>query len=134
MKSHKENLETIDDDDEEEDKKDDNKDDDGNDNDDHDDHALISTQRRHINNTFVTNRYFQVKNEGNVYTLNNLVPELTVAKTNELIKEAVPRIVNDVVKQDIKSSTAIVLQLISQEFIVHASKIIKELFKNHMKK
>ncbi|GJU12003.1 hypothetical protein Tco_1134399 [Tanacetum coccineum] len=40
-------------------------------------------------------------------TLNNLVPELTMAKTNELIKEAVSRMVNDVVKQDRESSTAI---------------------------
>ncbi|GKE23736.1 hypothetical protein Tco_1435248, partial [Tanacetum coccineum] len=109
--SHKENLETIDDDDEEEDKKDDNKDDDGDDNDDHDDHALISTQR--LGSSKNRNEKMQtpilsphrsprtdlssdktisqeltatVKNEGNVYTLNNLVPELTVAKTNELIK------------------------------------------------
>ncbi|GKF46197.1 hypothetical protein Tco_0135999 [Tanacetum coccineum] len=39
-------------------------------------------------------------------TLNNLVPELTVAKTNELIKEAVPRMINDAVKQDREISTS----------------------------
>ncbi|GJT37908.1 hypothetical protein Tco_0937773 [Tanacetum coccineum] len=54
---------------------DDNDDDKNDDNDDHDDHALEMSD-----------------------TLNNLVPELSVAKTNELLKEAIPRMVNDAVK------------------------------------
>ncbi|GJR26629.1 retrovirus-related pol polyprotein from transposon TNT 1-94 [Tanacetum coccineum] len=65
--------------------------------------------------------------------LNNLVPELTVAKTNELIKEAVPRMVNDAVKKDREISTTNVHELISQEFAVHAPKIIEKLFKTHMR-
>ncbi|GJV99250.1 hypothetical protein Tco_1554502 [Tanacetum coccineum] len=69
--------------------------------------------RRHMNNTFVTNCYFQEKMKEMPDTLNNLVPELIVAKTNELIKEVVARIVNDAVKQDRESSTAIVPELIS---------------------
>ncbi|GJY65227.1 hypothetical protein Tco_0467465 [Tanacetum coccineum] len=66
-------------------------------------------------------------------TLNNLVPELNVAKTNELIKEAIPRMVNDAVKHDQDLSTDIVRELVSKEFATHAPKIIKELFKLHMK-
>ncbi|GKC13168.1 hypothetical protein Tco_1009950 [Tanacetum coccineum] len=61
------------------------------------------------------------------------IPNLIVAKTNELIKEAVPRMVNDAVKQDRESSTSIVPELISREFYVYAPKIIEELFKIHMK-
>ncbi|GKB25401.1 hypothetical protein Tco_0864802 [Tanacetum coccineum] len=114
MKSHKENLETIDDDDDEEDKKDDNKDDDGDDNDDHDDHALISTQR--LGSSKNRNEKMQTpilsphrSPRKDLSSDKDYFLELTVAKTNELIIEAVPRIVNDAVKQDIESSTAIVL-------------------------
>ncbi|GKC61315.1 hypothetical protein Tco_1088913 [Tanacetum coccineum] len=65
--------------------------------------------------------------------LNNLVPELTVAKTNELIKEAVPRMVNDAAKHDQDLSTDVIPELVSKEFATHALKIIEELFKLHMK-
>ncbi|GJZ88981.1 hypothetical protein Tco_0660763 [Tanacetum coccineum] len=61
-------------------------------------------------------------------TLNNLVLE-----TNELTKEAVPRMVNDAVKKDRKISTTNVPELILQKFVVHAPKIIEKLFKTHMK-
>ncbi|GJT42449.1 hypothetical protein Tco_0951164 [Tanacetum coccineum] len=83
-RSHKENLETVDDDDADK-KKDDKKDDDDNDdyNDDNDDHALEKMKEMSD-------------------TLNNLVPELSVAITNELIKEAVPRMVNDAMKLNLQ--------------------------------
>ncbi|GJX20216.1 hypothetical protein Tco_0222893 [Tanacetum coccineum] len=48
---------------------------------------------------------------------NNLVPELTMAKTNELIKEAVSRMVNDAVKQDRELFANVVPELVSKEFI-----------------
>ncbi|GJW02610.1 hypothetical protein Tco_1561466 [Tanacetum coccineum] len=41
-------------------------------------------------------------------TLNNLVPDLTIAKTNELMKEEIPRMINDAVKRDRELSTDIV--------------------------
>ncbi|GJZ38861.1 hypothetical protein Tco_0585424 [Tanacetum coccineum] len=69
--------------------------------------------RKHIKNTFVTNNYIQEKMKELPDTLNNLVPELTVAKTNELIKEAVPRMINDAVKQDREISTSNVPELVS---------------------
>nr|GEV25143.1 hypothetical protein [Tanacetum cinerariifolium] len=90
-------------------------DDDDDDGDDHNDHTLEKMKELS-------------------YTLNNLVLEFNVAKTNKLIKEAVPMMFNDAVKQDRESSTSIVLELISREFVIYALKIIEELFKIHMKK
>ncbi|GJX88539.1 hypothetical protein Tco_0340553 [Tanacetum coccineum] len=46
-------------------------------------------------------------------TLNNLILELIVAKTNDLIKEAVPRLVNVVITRDRKIAPTNVLALIS---------------------
>ncbi|GKB26741.1 integrase, catalytic region, zinc finger, CCHC-type containing protein [Tanacetum coccineum] len=89
--------------------------------------------REQLTNTFITKEYFEGKMKDMSDTLNNLVPELTVAKTNELIKEAIPRMVNDAVKHDQDLSTDIVRELVSKEFATHAPKIIKELFKLHMK-
>ncbi|GKE52800.1 hypothetical protein Tco_1487956 [Tanacetum coccineum] len=115
--SHKENPKVVDD--EVEKKKDDEKDDDNDDdknddNDDHDDHALVRNKvsgrsvaelsrrrgqlREQLTNTFITKEYFEGKMKEMSDTLNNLVPELSVAKTNELLKEAIPRMVNDAVK------------------------------------
>ncbi|GKA33757.1 hypothetical protein Tco_0720186 [Tanacetum coccineum] len=136
--SHKENLKIVDDDDEEkkDNKKDDDNDDGDNDHDDHalvrnkvtgsleirneqiktkilpGSIAQMSRRRgqlkNHMKNTFVTNKYFKEKMKEILDILKNLVPELTVAKTNELIKEVVLRLVN----------AAII--------------IIEELFKSHM--
>ncbi|GJX61771.1 hypothetical protein Tco_0294671 [Tanacetum coccineum] len=62
----------------------------------------------------------------------NKVPNLTVLKTNELIEEALPRLVINVVKQERKSSRAAVSGLGSKEFVENAPKIIEELFRIHM--
>nr|GEW50589.1 hypothetical protein [Tanacetum cinerariifolium] len=72
-----------------------------------DDLDLNIIQAQHMKNTFITDNYFQEKMKEMSDTLNNLVPELTLAKTNELIKEAVLRMFNDAVKQDRESSTSI---------------------------
>ncbi|GJR77517.1 hypothetical protein Tco_0089882 [Tanacetum coccineum] len=58
--------------------------------------------------------------------------QLTVAKTNELIKEAVPRLVNAAIMRDREITPVSVPKLISQEFVTHAPRIIEELFKSHM--
>ncbi|GJR32289.1 hypothetical protein Tco_1108521 [Tanacetum coccineum] len=74
--------------------------------------------RKHMKHTFVTNTYFQEKMKEMSDTLNNLVPELIVAKTNDLIKVAVPRMVNYAVKKDREISTSNVPELISREFVM----------------
>nr|GEW70646.1 hypothetical protein [Tanacetum cinerariifolium] len=102
--SHKENPKVIDDDtvdDKVEEKKDDEKDDEKNDDDDNDDH---------INHTLVKE---QEKMKEMSDTLNNLVSELTVEKTNELIKKEVSRTINDAIKKDKEIATSNVLELIS---------------------
>ncbi|GJZ85509.1 hypothetical protein Tco_0650848 [Tanacetum coccineum] len=92
-----------------------------------------SQLRKKLRNTFVINTHFQEKKAGMSSQITNRIPELTVPKTNELIKEALPRLVIDAVKQEIKSSRAAVSGLISQEFAKQVPKIIEELFKIHMR-
>ncbi|GKE23438.1 hypothetical protein Tco_1434950 [Tanacetum coccineum] len=152
--SHKKNLEIIDDEEEyAEEKKDDKKDDDkkkdneDNDNNDHIDHTLVGTQvtsssiagmrrrrgkiRKLLKTTFVTNEYFQEKMREIPDLLKNLVPEITIAKTNEMIKEA-PRLVDLAIKRDRETAPTNVHELISKEFATHAPRIIRELFQSHM--
>nr|GEW58730.1 hypothetical protein [Tanacetum cinerariifolium] len=64
--------------------------------------------------------------------LKNLILELTVEKINELIKEAVPRLINAAITRDREIAPTNVPELISQEFSTHAPKIIIELFQSHM--
>nr|GFB31600.1 hypothetical protein [Tanacetum cinerariifolium] len=53
-------------------------------------------------------------------------------KTNELMKEAIPKMVNDAVKKDREVFANVLPGLVYKEFVTHAPKIIKELFKHHM--
>ncbi|GJX61647.1 hypothetical protein Tco_0294547 [Tanacetum coccineum] len=53
--------------------------------------------------------------------------------TNDLIADNLPRVMADAVKKEREALKAIVPALISKEFVDHAPKIIKELFKIHMK-
>ncbi|GKC45104.1 hypothetical protein Tco_1062826, partial [Tanacetum coccineum] len=105
--SHKKNPKKIDDDDDE--NKDDRKDDDDIDDNDHIGHALIRNPRT-----------------GDIHTFQELLKEYVDVKDN------LPRIVANVVKKERESSRAGVPTLISQEFVTHAPKIIKELFRIHM--
>nr|GEW04273.1 hypothetical protein [Tanacetum cinerariifolium] len=52
--------------------------------------------------------------------INNLAPELIVAKTNEMIKEALLRFVDQAIKQDREIVTTNFPGLISKEFATHA--------------
>ncbi|GKC21822.1 hypothetical protein Tco_1023972 [Tanacetum coccineum] len=63
---------------------------------------------------------------------NNVVPELAFAKTNELIKEEMPRLVELAVQMDRELPFTSVLELISKEFATHGPKMIEELFRTHM--
>ncbi|GJZ84568.1 retrovirus-related pol polyprotein from transposon TNT 1-94 [Tanacetum coccineum] len=119
--SHKENSKTVDDDDDEEEKKDEKKDgdNDDDDNDDHTNHTLVRTQvmgssktRKEKMQTPIPSPHKSPKTDLSLDKtlsqelmatekireipdlLKNLIPEFTVAKTNELIKEAVLRLVN----------------------------------------
>ncbi|GKE03254.1 hypothetical protein Tco_1395272 [Tanacetum coccineum] len=63
---------------------------------------------------------------------NNVVLELTFAKTNEMLKEEIPRLVNLAVTRDREIALKNLLELISKEFTAHAPGIIAELFQKHM--
>ncbi|GJY52844.1 hypothetical protein Tco_0444508, partial [Tanacetum coccineum] len=58
----------------------------------------------------------------------NVVPEMTFAKTNEMIKEEMPRLVNLAVNKDREIAPTNVPELISEEFATHGPKMIEELY------
>ncbi|GKA04048.1 hypothetical protein Tco_0676829 [Tanacetum coccineum] len=101
--------------------------------------SVAEPSRRHdqlseqLKNTFITKEYFEGKMKEMYDTLNNLIPKLTVAKTNELMKKAIPRMVNDAVNKDRGIFADAVPELVLKEFATHALKKIEELFKHHMK-
>nr|GEZ33715.1 hypothetical protein [Tanacetum cinerariifolium] len=66
-------------------------------------------------------------------TLNIIVLELTVDKTNELRKEAIPRMANYVVNKDREIFVDVFPELIAREFATHAPNILEELFKGYIK-
>ncbi|GJT25845.1 retrovirus-related pol polyprotein from transposon TNT 1-94 [Tanacetum coccineum] len=63
---------------------------------------------------------------------NKVVPELTFAKTNEMINKEMPCLVNLAVNKDRKVDTINTQELFFKEFATHAPKMIKELFRKHM--
>nr|GEY20404.1 putative RNA-directed DNA polymerase [Tanacetum cinerariifolium] len=63
---------------------------------------------------------------------NNVVPEMMFEKTNEMIKEEMPCLVNLAVKKDREIVPTNVPELISKEFATHGPKRINELFQKHM--
>nr|GEX56242.1 hypothetical protein [Tanacetum cinerariifolium] len=127
-RSHKENPKTVVDDDDVQEKNDDKKDDtDDDDNDDHSNNTLVKTQ--------VTGSLEDMNEK--MQTSIPLHPRsprtnITVSKTNEMIKESVPRLVNLVVKQDREIAPTNVPELIFKEFDTHAPRIIRELCQSHM--
>ncbi|GJX02875.1 hypothetical protein Tco_0188791 [Tanacetum coccineum] len=88
--------------------------------------------RKHMNNTFVTNRYFQGKMEEMCEARRKKFLELTISTTNDLVKETLEKMVTDAVNQERDSYKAVVPALISKEFAAHAPKIIEELFRIYM--
>ncbi|GJV69222.1 hypothetical protein Tco_1484731 [Tanacetum coccineum] len=61
-----------------------------------------------------------------------IVLKHSTSPTNDLTKDNLPRLVTNVVKKERDASQSVVPALISQEFIVHAPKIIEELFMIHI--
>nr|GFA77196.1 hypothetical protein [Tanacetum cinerariifolium] len=64
---------------------------------------------------------------------NDVELKLTVEKTNKLMKEAIPKMVNDAVNKDGEIFADVVPELVLKEFSTHAPKIIEKLFKRHIK-
>ncbi|GJW32275.1 hypothetical protein Tco_0052307 [Tanacetum coccineum] len=63
---------------------------------------------------------------------NTIVPELTVAKTNEIIKQEMPHLVKLAVDKDQEVSPVDISGMVSKAFAAHAPKMIEELFRQHI--
>ncbi|GJU96202.1 hypothetical protein Tco_1320958 [Tanacetum coccineum] len=61
-----------------------------------------------------------------------VVLELMFAKTNEMFKHEMPRLVNLSVQKDREIAPTNIPELISKEFATHGPKMIEELFRKHM--
>ncbi|GJR28635.1 hypothetical protein Tco_1104867 [Tanacetum coccineum] len=88
--------------------------------------------RNHIKTKFVTHEFFMGKIREVLDHCNNFVPELTFSKTNEMIKEEMPRLVNLAVQKDREIAPTNVPELILKEFSTHGPKIIEQLFQKHI--
>ncbi|GJU57281.1 hypothetical protein Tco_1235047 [Tanacetum coccineum] len=86
----------------------------------------------HIKNKFITYEFFMSKIREVLDYCNNVVLEMTFAKTNEMIKEEIPCLVNLAVNKDREVDPINVPELISKEFAIHGPKMIEELFRKHM--
>ncbi|GJR74750.1 hypothetical protein Tco_0087115 [Tanacetum coccineum] len=84
--------------------------------------------RHHIKTKFVTHEFFMGNIQEFLDHCNNVVHEMTFGKTNEMIKEEMPHLVNLVVNMDHEIDLLNVPELISKEFATHGPKMIKELF------
>nr|GEU56648.1 hypothetical protein [Tanacetum cinerariifolium] len=64
--------------------------------------------------------------------VDDVVPEITFAKTNEMIREETPHLVNLAVNKDRKVDPIHAQELIAKEFATHGPKMIEELFRKNM--
>ncbi|GJR41229.1 hypothetical protein Tco_1216913 [Tanacetum coccineum] len=87
--------------------------------------------RHHIKTKFVTHEFFMGKIREFLDHCNNVVPEMTFAKTNEMIKEEMPRLVDLAIQKDQEIASTSVPKLISKEFATHEPKMIEELFRKY---
>ncbi|GJW57100.1 hypothetical protein Tco_0103831 [Tanacetum coccineum] len=63
---------------------------------------------------------------------NKVVPKMTFAKTNEMIKQEMPHLVNLAVNKDREVNPINAQEMIAKEFATHGPKMIEELFRKHM--
>nr|GEX55034.1 retrovirus-related Pol polyprotein from transposon TNT 1-94 [Tanacetum cinerariifolium] len=88
--------------------------------------------RSHIKNKFATKEFFLEKIKEVLEHCNIIVPELTVAKTNEIIKKEMTLLVKLAVDKDREISLVDISGMVSKEFAAHGPKMIEELFHQHM--
>ncbi|GJZ01253.1 hypothetical protein Tco_0519214 [Tanacetum coccineum] len=83
-------------------------------------------------NKFVTHEFFMIKIQEILDHYNNVIPKMTFAKPNEMIKKEMPHLVNLAVNKDREINSINVPEMISKEFATHGSKMIEDLFHKHM--
>ncbi|GJY37602.1 hypothetical protein Tco_0423966, partial [Tanacetum coccineum] len=129
----------------------DNDEEDENDNDDHNDHAFIRTRKTghsedpiqelmefnvpmivNMRKTFVQKSNLREQLERVDNSLKEGVLKMMNSATNQLMKENLLWIVEDVVQKEKEHTKANIPSLVSQEFVAHAPQLIKELFRSYM--
>ncbi|GKC66824.1 hypothetical protein Tco_1099422, partial [Tanacetum coccineum] len=85
--------------------------------------------RSHIKNKFITQEFFVEKIQEVQKHYDTVVPKLTVAKTNAMIKTEMPRLVKLAVDKDREVSPINIYDMVSKEFAAHGRKMIEELFR-----
>ncbi|GJV58784.1 hypothetical protein Tco_1464884 [Tanacetum coccineum] len=88
--------------------------------------------RSHIKNKFITHDFFMGKIREVLDHCNKVVPKMTFAKTNEMIKQEMPHLVNLAVNKDREVNPINAQEMIAKEFATHGPKMIEELFRKHI--
>ncbi|GJU17136.1 hypothetical protein Tco_1145102 [Tanacetum coccineum] len=83
--------------------------------------------RSHITK-FITREFFVENIKEVIQHCDKIVPELTVIKTNEMLKKEMPRLVKLAVNKDREVSPVDISGMVSKEFAAHGPKLIEELF------
>ncbi|GJY41156.1 hypothetical protein Tco_0428426 [Tanacetum coccineum] len=86
----------------------------------------------HIKNKFITQELFVEKIQEVLKHCDTVVPELTIAKTNEMIKTEMPCLVKLAVDKDREVSPIDMSDMVFKEFAAHGPKMIEELFRQYM--
>ncbi|GJU99719.1 retrovirus-related pol polyprotein from transposon TNT 1-94 [Tanacetum coccineum] len=86
----------------------------------------------HIKNKFITREFFAEKIQEVLKHNDTIVPELTVAKTNEMIKKEMPYLVKLTVDKDREFFPVDISGMVSKEFAAHEPKLIEELFRKYI--
>ncbi|GJR57012.1 hypothetical protein Tco_1499174 [Tanacetum coccineum] len=86
----------------------------------------------HIKQKFVTHDFFMSKIHETLDHCNKVVPDITFAKTKEMIVQEMPRLVNLAVTKDREVDPINAKDMIAREFATHGPKMIEELFQKYM--
>ncbi|GKG01093.1 hypothetical protein Tco_0305798 [Tanacetum coccineum] len=82
----------------------------------------------HIKNKFITHEFFMSKIREVLDYCNNVVLEMTFAKTNEIINKEMSRLVNSAVNKDREVNHINAQEMIFKEFATYGQKMIEDLF------
>ncbi|GKA76869.1 hypothetical protein Tco_0783330, partial [Tanacetum coccineum] len=88
--------------------------------------------RSHIKNKFTTPEFFVEKIQEVLNHHDTIFLELTVTKTNEMLKKEMPHLVKLAVDKDREVSPVDISSMVSKEFAAHGPKLIEELFRKHI--
>nr|GEU49716.1 hypothetical protein [Tanacetum cinerariifolium] len=80
----------------------------------------------HIKNKFITHEFFMSKIQEILDHCNKVIPEIKFAKTNEMIREEMPCLVNLAVNNDREVDSIHAQEMITKEFATHGPKMIEE--------